>query len=197
VRKPQPQNPQPQTNKPAANIPPPAPVHPPATAGQPFNDALSHRPSTTTHTRNSSSFWVIVGYIVIPLAIVVVIAGGIVGLKALRRWRRRTSGTPTRRLLGAWNELLDFARDHGHRAPVGATRRQQARALGITGLDESARRADNTMFGRADPSAVDVAAFWEHVDEVCKKISGTSTRRARLRATFNIVTFRPRRLSRA
>lgn len=194
---PQPQNPQPQTNQPAANIPPPAPVHPPATAGQPFNDTLSHRTTITTHSKHGfGPIITILEYVVLPLAIIALIVGAIIGLKTLRRRRRRTYGPPSRRLVGAWNELLDHARDYGLRAPIKATRHEQAIALGVAQASESALRVDNTMFGREAPSSDEVEALWNHIDLVRREISHSRGRWARIRATVSVVTLRPRGLLR-
>jgi hypothetical protein len=192
---PQPQNPKPETNKPAANIPPPAPVHPPATAGEPLNASLNHRTAPKSHAGHFPGFVLtLVKYLLVPLIALALIIGSIVGLKRLRRRRRRSQGSPAHRLAGAWEELLDHARDYGHRAPANATRREQAIALGLPGLGESARWADNTMFGRAMPSDGDVDRYWNHTDVVKRQLSDSRTRWERIRAALNVVTIRPKRL---
>jgi hypothetical protein len=195
TKPPQPQNPQPQTNKPAANIPPPAPVHPPGTAGEPLNASLNHRASPKSNASHFPAFILAIAkWVVIPLALIALIAAVIIGLKALRRNRRRTRGSPAHRLAGAWNELLDYARDYGHRAPTRATRREQALALGIPSLQDSARWADNTMFGSASPSDVEVERYWSHTDELRRQMWESSGRWPRIRAALNVVTLRPRGL---
>ena len=56
----------------------------------------------------------------------------ILGLKLLRRRRRRNAAVVSARFVGAWRELVDHARDLGQPVPLGptVTRREQSGAIG-------------------------------------------------------------------
>lgn len=79
-------------------------------------------------------------------------------LKLVRRRRRRTTGSPSARVAGGWDELVDAVRDHGvARVPAG-TRPQQASAWGSAG--GPAVLADDEIFAPGEPAREDVEAFW-------------------------------------
>jgi hypothetical protein len=58
-----------------------------------------------------------------------------------RRWRRRTTGSPSRRLASGWRDLLDHSRDLGTRVDALATRREQAQVIGHPDLAAAADAA--------------------------------------------------------
>lgn len=196
--KPQKQQQQDQRSVAASTIPPPAPVHPPASAGQPLDSSLNHRVTAIhDHHFHLPGFVVaLLKYVVLPLLIIALICGSIIGAKRWRRTRRRTRGSATRRLAFAWRDLLEHARDHGVVAPGRSTRREQARTLvdsglGLSNVTASARRADILMFGRQEPSEDAVADYWAEIDRLRGEVSASRTRWQRIRAALNPTSLRP------
>ena len=103
--------------------------------------------------------------------------------KVARRWRRRHVARPTRRVVGAWQEIVDAARDAGLRAPAGETREAQAAALG---LDPTLpRTADNLVFGIDLPSDDAVLDYWRTALEARRGLLGTVGPLGRVRALYS------------
>ncbi len=83
-------------------------------------------------------------------------------LKVARRAARRRRARPSRRIVGAWQELLDLGIDLRVPVPVDATRVAQAAALGIP--PELAHQGDDLVFGFDAPDATEAADYWRAVD---------------------------------
>jgi hypothetical protein len=81
-------------------------------------------------------------------------------LKVVRRHRRRHAPRVTARYVGAWQELVDRARDLGVAVPARRSRPLQAVALGAVDL---ARSADDAVFGSGVPSVEDAESYWRTV----------------------------------
>jgi hypothetical protein len=182
---------------PTSAIPPPAPQQPPATAGESLNNTVFHRTqgSKVTHPL-PRAFVEILVYVGVPLLAILLLCSLIVALKVARRARRRSHGSPTRRLAFAWREFLDHARDFGLVAPARATRREQAAALDLPGAITSAARLDSEMFAHDPPSDESVAAYWLHTDELRRDLAFAYGRWHRLRASLSLASLRPRMTSR-
>jgi len=131
-------------------------------------------------------------YVGLPVLGLAVLFGAIVGLKAWRRYRRRSRGSPSLRLARGWLEVTDHARDLGSSVPAKSTRREQARALGASDVGPLARLADAHVFGGGEITDDHAHSFWTEVAAVRKHMSGTVGRWRRLRAAVNITTFLPR-----
>lgn len=172
-------------------IPPPAPIRPPSTAGDPVQDGLNR-----IDQHHDSDFQIpgfVIGflkYVVLPLALLAAIFGLIVGLKRRRRRLRRTRGTPARRLSLAWHDLLDHARDHGHSVTGRSTRREQAVQTGLAGFAPLARGADAHIFGRTEPTDSDAESYWAQVDTMRSEMVEPLSRFARLKGAVNLASFR-------
>jgi hypothetical protein len=82
--------------------------------------------------------------------------------KALRRLRRRRAPRITLRYVGAWQELVDRARDLGIAVPPRISRPGQARSVGSLDL---ARAADNAVFGAGPAEAEAAESYWRAVLE--------------------------------
>jgi hypothetical protein len=183
-----------QPSVPTSSIPPPAPVQPPATAGESLSNTIFHRTQGSKVTHPVPKVLVdIVLYLAAPVGLFVLVCAVILGLKAGRRARRRRNASPTRRLALAWRDVLDHAHDFGRVAPSMATRREQAAALGFASAGVSAARLDALMFGQDAPSADSAAAYWHHADQLRRELAGSHGRWRRLRAALSLSTFRPRR----
>lgn len=195
TRKPQQQSPQSEQLVEGKVVPPPAPVRPPSTTGDPLDDSVDQK--AHSHTAPDAGHGipgylrVLLVYVGGPLLLVVLLGGVIVGVKAWRRRRRRTTGPPSRRLALGWREILDHARDFGHRAPAG-TRREQATALsahrGLSQVPALALAADVIMFAADAPNEQSAAAYWRDVDVLRRDLSRSHGRWARLRAAVNLRT---------
>lgn len=197
-RKPKTQSPVPQKLTSSNEVPPPASVRPPTTTGDPLDAGVDQNAKAPPphHGLDAPAWiWPVLEYAGGPLLAVLVVCGAILGLKAWRRQRRRTRGTPARRLASAWRELLDHARDFGLAVPQRATRREQALLLldrGVAGADGLAWHADVYMFGESVPADEVVRAYWADVDRLRRDHARGRGRWRRTRAALSLVTLRPR-----
>jgi hypothetical protein len=89
-------------------------------------------------------------------------------LRLVRRRRRRAASAVSARFVGGWTEVLDRARDLGREVPVGLSRTEQARRLGLT--LELARFADLHVFAPGEPTAEEAAVFWTGVSQECRRL---------------------------
>jgi transglutaminase-like putative cysteine protease len=196
--KPADQPPQQQEQLSGSVVPPPAPVPPPSDAGQ-SNDTELRAKNSDKHDHGGGGFhlpgWLVVTLVAVgsPLLLVALVIGAILGAKELRRRRRRNAPRASARVAGAWRELIDHARDLGHRLPVdGATRREQAGLFGVPAGHELARDADALVFGPVPPADEEAAAYWQAVDEERARLSRGVGWWPRFKAAVNLVTFRQR-----
>lgn len=138
-----------------------------------------------------------------PLAVLLFLALTIVGLKAWRRRRRRTRGTPAVRLARGWTEILDHARDLGANTQGARTRREQAATINTQrfasrvpapddpdDLGGLARAADAQVFGASEPGDADATQFWSNADAVRRRMSRGVGLRRRWWAAVNLTSLR-------
>lgn len=173
-------------------IAPPERVRPPAVA-PPAEVAPTPRPERPAASPASprARWWWLLGLL------------GLVGvvpvLKTLRRLRRRRRGSPTRRVVGGWQEVLDVGRDLGAR--TGAPRPRPLQAVLVGAPAGLAELADDLAFGPGEPSPSELEAFWEEVERTCRGLRARAPRRRRILAALNPVTLlasaRRRRRSRS
>ncbi|MGH3351893.1 MAG: DUF3488 and transglutaminase-like domain-containing protein [Nocardioides sp.] len=180
-------------------VPPPAPVRPPSTSGDPLDESVNQKANSRPDGFTLPGWLVaVLKYVGLPLLLIAALCGAIIGAKLWRRHLRRTRGTPVNRLSGGWRETLDHARDHGVGAPVGATRREQAAVLaaapGLDGAPGLALMTDTTMFAEASPEDDAVAAYWDQVGTLRTSLSSERTRWQRIRASINPLSLVPARL---
>lgn len=138
----------------------------------------------------------------IGLGVLAVIVGpGLVMLaaKSRRRTRRRNADRLPDRVSGGWEEIVDSAVDSGARLTSAATRREHAVELRQRypelELQQLGARADQAVFAAAEPSAAEVAAYWEDVDSVRVRIAKQTPFVQRLRRFFaphSVLSRRPR-----
>jgi transglutaminase-like putative cysteine protease len=125
-----------------------------------------------------------------PVGAIVLACALIVGLKALRRRRRRSRGSPAFRVVQGWREIVDHARDLGTTLPGGGTRREQGALLATLGVDPLARLADAHVFGPDDPADSVVGAYWQEITRARRQMSRSVGRWQRWRAAVSIASLR-------
>lgn len=107
------------------------------------------------------------GLLALPFAV-------IVGLKSRRAKRRRTSGVPAEQVAGAWDEIVDQARDIGYEAPSTVTRQEAAmnlqQAYPAVEVTTVAAQVDATVFGPVEPFEAQSEAAWSVVPDVKKAL---------------------------
>ncbi|GGO92548.1 hypothetical protein GCM10011584_29210 [Nocardioides phosphati] len=173
-------------------VPPPAPVRPPSSAGDPVEDSLDRLDQHRDSGFEIPGFvWWLLKWVVLPLLMLAAIAGLILFLKKRRSRIRRTTGPAAARVAGAWRDLLDHARDHGHAVSGRATRREQAAGIPVEGLGAVARGADAGVFGRVDPTEEQAEELWRQVDAQRAKMVEPLSRLARWKVALNLASFRP------
>lgn len=191
----------PETNTPMSGtvIPPPNPIPPPSDAGEQSDADLKERKSARKKADEEEGLiaglpgWVgaVLTYVGLPILVVALLLGAVLGLKALRRRRRRTAEVVSARFVGAWRELVDHARDLGQVVPLGptVTRREQSAGIVSGGAGQLARRADGFVFGPGVPEASAATAYWEQVDAERRAMSQEVGRWQRWRAAISLRSF--------
>lgn len=184
----------PQTKKLVAGkvVPPPAPVRPPSSAGDPVEDSLDRLDQHHDSGFHIPGFvfWIL-KWVVVPLLIAAAIVGLVLWVKRRRTHLRRTTGSAAARVAGAWRDLLDHARDHGHAVSGRATRREQAAAIPVEGLAPLARLANAGTFGRTDPTDEQAEELWRQVDAQRARMVEPLSRVQRWKVALNPASFRP------
>ncbi|WP_417216800.1 transglutaminaseTgpA domain-containing protein [Arthrobacter sp.] len=133
----------------------------------------------------------VIGYIAIPVAILLLPLLVIALLKLRRRKRRRQAARPGDRVSGGWNEVIALATDLGSRPDPKGTRRENAKSLVGDFPDTAgtsvllARRADAAVFGDVEPTDAQVADYWQHVDEHLVGMSSSVGFWGRLRGKYS------------
>lgn len=193
----------PETNTPMSGtvIPPPNPIPPPSDAGEQSDADLKERKATRKKAEEDeegliaalpSWIGVAVTYVGVPLLVLALLLGAVVGLKAWRRHRRRSADSASARFVGAWRELVDHARDLGQVVPLGPTVTRREQSVGIVSGHAGvlARRADSSVFGPRAPEVSAAATYWEQVDAERRAMSREVAQRQRLRAAISLRSLR-------
>jgi transglutaminase superfamily protein len=198
TKKPNKQPPQTLQDANAAIVPPPNPVHPPSTLDEPDrpDQNTQHLGKVKKPSAGPLSGWfgAVVLWAGIPLAVLLLLAALIAGIKWRRRTLRRSRGPVPHRFDAGWRELVDWARDLGATVPGGRTRSEQAAALADRPAGERAAplasAADAGVFGPGDPAPQAAADYWRQVDEVRRAMARDAGRFGRLRAALNLRSLR-------
>jgi len=178
---------------PGITVPPPVPVRPPATVGDQANDSQSRKTADRSFWDFEIPWYVIafLKYVGSPLLLIAAVLGVIVFYKSQRRKKRRTSGSADHRVANGYRELIDQARDLGHEAFKGRTRRESANDVGIDSYLVMARNADAHVFGSGDPSDADAADYWKDVDRIRSEVTSGLTKKRRWLAAISISSLKP------
>ena len=190
------QVPQQQTTEKVSN-PEPQVLQPPL----PLQDPAHLPPSYEDEERDDSNdedgrgVGRIVALVTGGLGIVLLPIATILAAKALRR-RRRRHRDGVEGVLGAWDEVVDRARDFGRGTPPRATRREAASALApafpTAELNRFAAAVDAQVFGKGIPSSYAVGTIWESADAMVPAMGSDRSRLRRLAARLS-----PRSLGRS
>jgi hypothetical protein len=126
-----------------------------------------------------------------------VISWAVPGAKLGRRLWRRTRRRASRRLVGAWSELVDLGIDLKVSVPMYATREAQAVALGVDPV--LAQHADDLIFGMAEPDTEEADTYWLAVEQARKALAKQHSFLRQARAYYSpasLVAARRRRAAR-
>ncbi|SED98855.1 transglutaminase-like domain-containing protein [Ruania alba] len=175
--------------------PPPPPREPPEVPPQDRDDAdvdaFGREKAVTPNP-------VMIGLVAasVPLVLVGVPVLLIAMLKAFRRSRRRTRGTPHERLAKGWDEVQDQMLDLGVAVPRGQTRRESATGLAEqfpnAGVLVLAERADEAVFAPVNPGDEHVGSYWDEVRRSLRRVRDAVGWKARLRALVSWRSLRRR-----
>ncbi len=156
--------PDPVSNSKALDVPPPNPAQPPANLDTLFDtDPAAKRVNASDQTSKPwLPAWVlaVLPYVATPIGVILLTSAVILGTKAVRRARRRSTGTPVDRVTRGWDEIVDVARDLGLPLVPGSTRQEQAAVMARPEARDAAVLADRGVFGQGEPSGEAVAAMW-------------------------------------
>jgi hypothetical protein len=189
---------QPQTEQQLSGlvIPPPAQVPPPSSLDEQTDAEITprkvRRDEDAATPNEGLPGWVraVLVYAGGPLLALLLVAASVLGTKALRRRRRRTAGSASGRIAGAWRELVDHARDLGVVVPTaGVTRAEQSLRIASGSAPALARAADLRVFGPADPPGDAAASYWVLVDAERRVLSSAASRGRRVRGALSLRTF--------
>lgn len=128
---------------------------------------------------------IVVGGSILAIAAVV---GSVLGWKAWRRSRRR-GRTGVGKALGAWEEILDRARDLGHVPGWGVTRREAATQLAPhfpqADLPRFAGAVDTQVFSSGEPASYALGELWESSDAIVRSMGAERSRLGRAMARLS------------
>ena len=183
------QVPQQQTTEKVSN-PEPQVLQPPL----PLQDPAHLPPSYEDEERDSSNdddgrgLGLIAAVVAGGLGVVLLPIATILAAKALRRRRRRRRGG-IEGVLGAWDEVVDRARDFGRRTPPRATRREAALSLApafpTAELTRFAAAVDGQVFGKGAPTSYAVSTIWASADAMVPAMGSDRSRTRRLAARLS------------
>lgn len=174
--------------RPQAVVAPPAPQ---SRAEVPDQHAASERPSDPVlpTTRSSSP---LLGVLAVVCAALIVSPPLVILLvKRWRRRRRRRAADPRDRVLGAWADYLDHARDRGIPVPRSGTRPDIARGLGDPRAVTLARLADRASFDPLPFPAVEADRVWLALGGLRDGPGAPASRLERIRWALSPASLRP------
>lgn len=109
--------------------------------------------------------------------------------KRLRARRRRAEALPELRALGAWNEMVDRARDAGVAVPAEGSRREVGLALGTRPAIWAAAEADRAVFSPGGVSDADAELLWAAAEADHAERRSGMTKRQRLGQAYAVASY--------
>ena len=176
--------------------PPPTTLPPvviPPAQGQARAATVPH-PKPNHKKGNLSTVVALLGLILVGVGIPVVVLGApilaVLALKARRRRRRRARPDPASVAAGAWDEVIDLARDMRCALPSRGTRPETAAVLPAQGAVALAEHTDAVVFGPHDPSPFAADELWRRSAETSKAMLAGLPGGRRLRARLSLRSLR-------
>jgi len=149
----------------AIDVPPPNPVEPPSTLGDTVTQATAGRNEPDTSSQGMAVWLVATAATSSALVSLVLLAGLVAGIKALRSTLRRHRGSPVTRIAAGWRDMSDRVRDTGVKPwSRQLTYQEQAARLGLGPVDDMVSPTQKAMFGPDEPTTESAAAYWRQVD---------------------------------
>lgn len=180
------QTPVPKPNPRPLVVQPPDPPDEPSEL-TPLNQAQDDPPGEDV---SSNLAWV--KYVLIGLGILILVLGPflvILFIKLIRTRRRRNRGRPDERAAGAWEDILDTARDGKYAVDPWGTRYEQALSMnsalrerteeGHGIFEEVAQLADLAVFSPRDMDETEIERTWEKAEEAKNLVRLSSGRMTR------------------
>lgn len=109
--------------------------------------------------------------------------------KRLRSRRRRAEAQPELRALGAWEEMVDRARDAGVVIPAGASRAETAAALGTKPAIWAAAQVDRAVFSAQGIDGDAAETLWQATEADSSERAAAMRRRDRFRAAYSLRSY--------
>lgn len=125
-----------------------------------------------------------------PFLLLGAVTAAIGGLKARRRKRRRTTGTPDERVKGGWHEVTDLACDLGAPVPLRVTRYEAGAMIARPEAAQLAKHADAVVFGPGAVSESQVVGYWDEVDATRVAMLSDLSRLGRWKALVSLSSLR-------
>jgi transglutaminase-like putative cysteine protease len=180
--------------KPQILQPPPPPTEPDAEDP----DNVPEERDTEEEEKPEGIPWARIGQIAAATGIPLVLLLGppliIAWLKRRRTTRRQKAASPSSRLAGGWQELLDRAADLGTVIPAAATRRQASRLLAqrynTEAVTDLADRADRGVFAVEEPTDAEIKTYWNDVATARTAFARAVSRGRRWRARIALTSLR-------
>ncbi|WP_449276943.1 DUF3488 and transglutaminase-like domain-containing protein [Leucobacter sp. GX24907] len=174
-------------------------VDPPLGLGE-QNDASDD----TDDERGAGAWWQVLRAIGLSVATLLLLLLPLLFLPIAKRFRakrRRAETVPELRALGAWNEMVDRARDAGVRLPDRGSRRDLGQVLGTRPAIWAAAEADRAVFAPESISDADADMLWKAMEADDAERRNEMTKRQRLGQAYAVTSYglrfaRPRRTAR-
>ena len=136
-------------------------------------DVTSHNGSGPYHSRSASS-WAADAALILAVAILLLGALGafIAAAKRRRRLRRRTSGSPGARILGAWSQSVDHLTERGLPTTYALTATEVAEAarkqvgLAAEPVAPLGNVLNRALYDAGTPGSEEAEAAWRCVDQL-------------------------------
>jgi len=166
-------------------IPQPEPQPDPDPTPSPTPDPQPDHEPTDQQAASSGGSWSWLLVLLLPVA-----AGVVPGIKLARRARRRRAARVSLRYAGAWQELVDRARDLGFAVPLHRSRPAQAVAFDDIEAPGLARAADDAIFASDEPRPEQAEAYWNSMLDLRGRLGARTSWRRRLLAPFSLASLR-------
>ncbi len=179
---------------------------PPKPATRPDQNVLSEKTKQSKQKevkKNNRLTWlrpvlIGAGIVITPFLMFGLVLGLVAGLKARRRKKRRRATDPARRVSGAWDELIDRARDTRLVEGQGtlletAAATPQLPTTAREHLQTAALIADRAAFHPVAPTDDEATATWQLVDSFRRSLNEGASKWERLRRTLSLRTLATRR----